>query len=53
MASIVIGEPLPYKKIIDKVPSLTQNPAENQVVDCAKAIMTTDTYPNLDLRSLN
>ena len=43
----VIGEPLPYKKIIDKIPSLTQNLTENQVVDCAKAIMTTDTYPKL------
>ena len=43
----VIGEPLPYKKIIDKIPLLTQNLTENQVVDCAKAIMTTDTYPKL------
>ena len=43
----VIGEPLPYKKIIDKIPALTKNLTENQVVDCAKAIMTTDTYPKL------
>ena len=41
----VIGEPLPYKKITDKIPELIQNLSENQVLDCAKAIMTTDTYP--------
>ena len=43
----VIGELLPYKKIIDKIPSLIQNLTENQVIDSAKAIMTTDTYPKL------
>ena len=47
MASTGVGEPLPYKKIIDKIPALTQNLTENQVFDCAKAIMTTDTYPKL------
>ena len=43
----VIGEPLPYKKITDKIPALIQKLSENQVIDCAKAIMTTDTYPKL------
>tara|TARA_B100001057_G_C22780388_1_gene923401 strand:- start:722 stop:1603 length:882 start_codon:yes stop_codon:yes gene_type:complete len=46
----VIGEPLPYKKITDKIPVLIQNLSENQVLDCAKAIMTTDTYPKFKFK---
>ncbi len=46
----VIGEPLPYKKITDKIPSLIQNLSENQVIGCAKAIMTTDTYPKFKFK---
>ena len=41
----VIGEDLPYQKIIDAIPkTLRQNANLN---DAAKAIMTTDTYPKL------
>lgn len=46
----VIGEPLPYKKITDKIPELIQKLSENQVIDCAKAIMTTDTYPKFNFK---
>ncbi|MFL2803133.1 MAG: bifunctional glutamate N-acetyltransferase/amino-acid acetyltransferase ArgJ [Paracoccaceae bacterium] len=46
----VIGELLPYKKITEKIPELIQNLSENQLFDCAKAIMTTDTYPKLRFR---
>ena len=43
----VIGEFLPYKKIIEKIPELIKNLSENQIVNCANAIMTTDTYPKI------
>ena len=35
----VIGEFLPYKKIIEKIPELIKNLSENQIVNCANAIM--------------
>ena len=46
----VIGEFLPYKKITEKIPELIKNLSEDQIFDCAKAIMTTDTYPKLRLK---
>ena len=46
----VIGELLPYKKITEKIPELIKNLSEDQIFDCAKAIMTTDTYPKLRLK---
>ncbi len=39
----VIGEPLPVKKITDKVHNLVSNLNENSWLDAADAIMTTDT----------
>ena len=43
----VIGEFLPTQKIIKKIPGLIQKLSENQIPQCAQAIMTTDTYPKL------
>ena len=43
----VIGEFLPLKKITEKIPELIDNLSEYQILNCAKAIMTTDTYPKL------
>jgi len=45
-----LGEFLPYKKITEKIPELIKNLSEDQIFDCAKAIMTTDTYPKLRLK---
>lgn len=39
----VIGEQLPYWKIVEKVPNLLEGLAENNWMRAAKAIMTTDT----------
>ncbi len=41
---------MPYKKITEKIPELIKNLSEDQIFDCAKAIMTTDTYPKLRLK---
>ena len=43
----VIGEFLPTQKIIKKIPGLIQKLSENQIPQCAQAIMTTDTHPKL------
>ncbi len=39
----VIGEPLPYWKIVEKIPELVENLAADNWMRAAKAIMTTDT----------
>jgi glutamate N-acetyltransferase/amino-acid N-acetyltransferase len=41
----VIGEPLPYAKIIDKTAELVANLREDSVEMAAHAMMTTDTFP--------
>ncbi|MDI2089862.1 bifunctional glutamate N-acetyltransferase/amino-acid acetyltransferase ArgJ [Commensalibacter oyaizuii] len=40
----VIGEQLPYQKIIDAMPTLYQQLDENQWKESAQAILTTDTF---------
>jgi glutamate N-acetyltransferase / amino-acid N-acetyltransferase len=41
----VIGEPLPYEKIIDALPNATSLLSADAWEDTARAIMTTDTFP--------
>lgn len=41
----VIGEPLPYERITEKIGELTANLDESGIAASAKAIMTTDTFP--------
>ena len=41
----VIGEPLPYERITEAIPQLTQELAEGGIYMAAEAIMTTDTFP--------
>lgn len=43
----VIGEPLPYQKIIRVLPELAESGAAGAWRAAAEAIMTTDTYPKL------
>ncbi|MDI2113339.1 bifunctional glutamate N-acetyltransferase/amino-acid acetyltransferase ArgJ [Commensalibacter nepenthis] len=40
----VIGEQLPYQKIVDNMPKLYQNLDKNQWKETAQAILTTDTF---------
>lgn len=39
----VIGEQLPYWKVVEQIPTLVENLAEDNWMSAAKAIMTTDT----------
>ncbi len=41
----VIGEALPWEKIVDKVADLANGLKEDEIRSAAKAIMTTDTFP--------
>ncbi|MBD3803374.1 MAG: bifunctional glutamate N-acetyltransferase/amino-acid acetyltransferase ArgJ [Thioclava sp.] len=41
----VIGEPLPYEKIILAIDTLAERLSSAGIEDAARAIMTTDTYP--------
>ncbi|WP_045393347.1 bifunctional glutamate N-acetyltransferase/amino-acid acetyltransferase ArgJ [Falsirhodobacter sp. alg1] len=41
----VIGEPLPHKRIVDKVEDLVWSLNPAGIEDAARAIMTTDTFP--------
>ena len=41
----VIGEFLPYRKIVNSLPKLIDGLSINKIEDCSRAIMTTDTYP--------
>ncbi|MGE0735153.1 MAG: bifunctional glutamate N-acetyltransferase/amino-acid acetyltransferase ArgJ [Alphaproteobacteria bacterium] len=47
----VIGEPLPYQKIVDALPTLAGQLGENGWRQAAEAIMTTDTFPKLATRT--
>lgn len=49
----VIGEQLPYWKIVEQVPTLIENLKEDNWVKAAKAIMTTDTSMKALSRSLD
>ncbi len=43
----VIGEPLPYGKIINVMPEVLASAAPSSWMEAARAIMTTDTFPKL------
>ena len=43
----VIGEPLEGMKIVRVLPDLAKQAREDRLMDAAKAIMTTDTYPKV------
>ena len=43
----VIGEPLPYEKIMDALPTLYADITANSWREAAEAIMTTDTFPKM------
>ncbi|HRK70955.1 MAG TPA: bifunctional glutamate N-acetyltransferase/amino-acid acetyltransferase ArgJ [Micropepsaceae bacterium] len=43
----VIGEPLPYGKIINVLPEVISSAAPSMWMEAARAIMTTDTFPKL------
>ena len=46
----MIGEPLPYERIIEALPALHGELKEDGWSDAAEAIMTTDTFPKLATR---
>jgi glutamate N-acetyltransferase/amino-acid N-acetyltransferase len=46
----VIGEPLPYEKILDVLPTLMAQQNGEDWMGAARAIMTTDTFPKLAVR---
>ena len=41
----VIGRPLPIESVLDAIPKLVEKLSPNHHLECARAIMTTDTYP--------
>ena len=45
----VIGVPLPMKKIEEKVPELIETLSPEGWMDTAEAIMTTDTFPKVEV----
>ena len=49
----VIMEPLPYQRIIDGLPAAHAAAAENNWVNAAQAIMTTDTLPKATSRQIH
>jgi glutamate N-acetyltransferase/amino-acid N-acetyltransferase len=48
----VIGEPLPIEKIISAIPAAIDNLTENNWLDAASGIMTTDTRPKATSRQI-
>ena len=48
----VIGEYLPVEKIFDALPELLSGLDENRWIECATAIMTTDTIPKVVSRTI-
>jgi glutamate N-acetyltransferase/amino-acid N-acetyltransferase len=46
----VIGVPLPMERIRKSIPPLIEGLASGTLADIAQAIMTTDTYPKLEMR---
>ncbi len=49
----VIGKPLPMERLRPAVPGLVKTLAGGTLEDVARAIMTTDTFPKMELRSGN
>ncbi len=47
----VIGEPLPYEKIMEALPTAHESLSHNGWKEAAQAICTTDTFPKLATRS--
>jgi glutamate N-acetyltransferase/amino-acid N-acetyltransferase len=43
----VIGKPLPMDRILSHIPSLVKGLSSHALLDAAKAIMTTDTFPKV------
>jgi glutamate N-acetyltransferase/amino-acid N-acetyltransferase len=43
----VIGKPLPMDRILSRIPSLVKGLSSHALLDAAKAIMTTDTFPKV------
>jgi glutamate N-acetyltransferase/amino-acid N-acetyltransferase len=46
----VIGVPLPMERLHQAIPGLVENLGSAQLADVAKAIMTTDTFPKMEVR---
>ena len=46
----VIGVPMPMERIREALPSLVQNLGKSSLDDLARAIMTTDTFPKMEVR---
>lgn len=46
----VIGQPLPAERMIKAIPSLVEGLSSGKLEDVAKAIMTTDTFPKMEVR---
>jgi glutamate N-acetyltransferase/amino-acid N-acetyltransferase len=49
----VIGEPLPYERIVAALPGAQASLSDNSWADAARAIMTTDTFPKAASRTAN
>jgi glutamate N-acetyltransferase / amino-acid N-acetyltransferase len=49
----VIGEPLPYERIVAALPAAQAGLSGNAWADAARAIMTTDTFPKAATRTAN
>ena len=48
----VIGEPLEAEKFISFFPQMIEQASEENWLECAQAIMTTDTYPKLSTKNI-
>jgi glutamate N-acetyltransferase/amino-acid N-acetyltransferase len=46
----VIGQPLPMERVRNAVPDLVRNLSSSTLADVARAIMTTDTFPKMEMR---
>ena len=49
----VIGEPLPYERIVAALPGAQASLSDSSWADAARAIMTTDTFPKAASRTAN
>jgi glutamate N-acetyltransferase/amino-acid N-acetyltransferase len=47
----VVGQPLPYERIIAALPALHATLSENGLADAARGMMTTDTFPKAATRT--
>jgi glutamate N-acetyltransferase/amino-acid N-acetyltransferase len=46
----VIGVPMPMERLLPRIPPLVEGLAEGSLEDVAQAIMTTDTFPKMEVR---